>query len=528
MTVEHNYKVLVTTSGVGSRLGDFTTYTNKALINVGDKPAISWIVESYSPSVPIVVTLGHFGTHVREYLAVAYPHRKFEFVEVENFKGSGSSLANSMFQAKMNLQCPFIFHASDTIVQNFEIPEPTENWIASSYSRESNNYSSLNQHMGLVTTFHPKGWSDYDALHIGLVGIKDFQEFWEALTDLLREFPNSSESNDVSVIEKMIAQGIAFRNQPISNWIDTGNLDSLIKGKDLTPSKYFILEKKGESIYFVNRDVIKFFADPEVCAKRIERAAILAPITPPIERKGAHFYSYKFLEGSVLSEDIQQGSVTSLLKWADSSLWSKEKTIEDNKFNQLCEEFYFQKTLKRAQEFFLKSGLSDQEQRINGVIVPKLGSLLEHSRENLVVNGIQSGFHGDFILDNLIQTNQGIRVIDWRQDFAGSLETGDLYYDLAKLNHSFYVSHKAVINNSFKIEYKESNKLDVSVDIFRSQSLVNAENELFKFAESRGYSENRIRLLTSIVWLNMSPLHHHPFDLFLFYFGKLHLLNALG
>ena len=39
------YKVLITTSGVGSRLGDLTNYTNKCLIRVGKKPAISYIVE---------------------------------------------------------------------------------------------------------------------------------------------------------------------------------------------------------------------------------------------------------------------------------------------------------------------------------------------------------------------------------------------------------------------------------------------------------------------------------------------------
>ena len=34
------YKVLITTSGIGSRLGDLTTYTNKCLVRIGNKPAI--------------------------------------------------------------------------------------------------------------------------------------------------------------------------------------------------------------------------------------------------------------------------------------------------------------------------------------------------------------------------------------------------------------------------------------------------------------------------------------------------------
>ena len=39
------YKVLITTSGIGSRLGKLTDFTNKSLVRIGDKPAISHIIE---------------------------------------------------------------------------------------------------------------------------------------------------------------------------------------------------------------------------------------------------------------------------------------------------------------------------------------------------------------------------------------------------------------------------------------------------------------------------------------------------
>jgi NDP-sugar pyrophosphorylase family protein len=55
------YKLLITTSGVGSRLGDITKYTNKSLIKVGSKPVISHIVDLYPEDIEIVVTLGYFG-----------------------------------------------------------------------------------------------------------------------------------------------------------------------------------------------------------------------------------------------------------------------------------------------------------------------------------------------------------------------------------------------------------------------------------------------------------------------------------
>ena len=50
---------------------------------------------------------------------------------------------------------------------------------------------------------------------------------------------------------------------------------------------------------------------------------------------------------------------------------------------------------------------------------------------------------------------------------------------------------------------------------------------LVQYCNQVGVDYRKIEVLTSIVWLNMSPLHGHPFDKFLFYFGKYHLCRSL-
>ena len=79
------YKVLITTSGIGSRLGDLTKYTNKSLVRVGKKPAISYIIEKYPVDIELVITLGYYGNQVRDFLTLAYPERNFNFIEVDKF-----------------------------------------------------------------------------------------------------------------------------------------------------------------------------------------------------------------------------------------------------------------------------------------------------------------------------------------------------------------------------------------------------------------------------------------------------------
>jgi hypothetical protein len=38
----------------------------------------------------------------------------------------------------------------------------------------------------------------------------------------------------------------------------------------------------------------------------------------------------------------------------------------------------------------------------------------------------------------------------------------------------------------------------------------------------------KVEVLRAIIWLNMSPLHHHPLDIFLYYLGKLQLFQVLN
>ena len=73
-------RVLITTSGMGSRLGNLTNGTNKCLVRVADKPSISHIIESYSADTEFVISLGHHGDYVKQYLNLAYPDHTLIYI----------------------------------------------------------------------------------------------------------------------------------------------------------------------------------------------------------------------------------------------------------------------------------------------------------------------------------------------------------------------------------------------------------------------------------------------------------------
>lgn len=503
--VEH--KVLITTSGLGSRLGNLTDYTNKSLIRVADKPAISYIIESYPKDTKFVITLGHYGDHVRQFLQLAYPNYDFTFVEVDKYKGEGSSLGYSILQCKHELNCPFIFHASDTIAKEFEIPKLDKNWIVGSYKEDSSQYRTLNLNSGKLVKINEKGELGYDFSYVGISGIKNFELFFYNLEKLI--YNGHEDTSDVHVINNMLSE-VDFYYKEISygNWFDIGNTSELIKTRKKFSSNIDVLDKKDESIFFFDEFVIKFFYDKNINKNRVSRAYNLKGLVPDIIGATDNFYKYIKAEGKLFSKSVTKNKFIEFLNWSNQNLWIYK---EDSNIENKCYDFYITKTKKRINQFL--NGNQDKEECINGELIPPIYTLIDSIDTNWLCEGISSQFHGDFILDNIIETETGFTLIDWRQDFANDLEIGDMYYDLAKLNHNLTINHDIVNKNLFG--YSKNNCY-----ILINSKLNECEKILHKYIVDKGLDLKKVKTLTALIWINMAPLHEYPFNTFLFNYGK--------
>lgn len=227
MRKKKQYKVLITTSGTGSRLKELTKNKNKVLIDIAGRPAIDYILQKYPDDISLVITLGYKGNQVQKFLKEKYPNKIFEFVGVDKYQGPGSSLGYSMLCAKENLQCPFIFHACDTIVDDEIPPVVDKNWVAGYKTGDSIHYRTLNIKNNKVIWINDKGAKNFDYIHIGLVGVADYQMFWKSMEDLYGENPNDETLNDTFAINQMLEKNLKFDFRPSLTWYDTGNPQAL-------------------------------------------------------------------------------------------------------------------------------------------------------------------------------------------------------------------------------------------------------------------------------------------------------------
>jgi NDP-sugar pyrophosphorylase family protein len=507
------YKVLITTSGVGSRLGELTNYTNKCLIRVSEKPSISYIIESYPDDVEFIITLGHYGNHVKQFLELCYPTKKFKFVYIDKYQGYGSSLGYSLSKCESLINCPFIFHVSDTIISDYTPITPTENYVISSIKENSSQYRTIQYENNKLIKIKEKGELNNYYSYIGVSGIKDYELFFKNLKLILEK--NNEDISDVHVINEMLSN-VNFKTFFIKpdNWYDIGNTTELSRTKKSFNSSYDILDKKDESIFFFNDFVIKFFFDTTINKNRIKRGLKLKNLVPRILGHTDNFYKYELVKGNLFSKSVNVNSFRKFLIWSKNNLW-----IENNNFDvkNLCYEFYIKKTKKRIEEYLVNN---PEISIINNENIPSIHNLIKKIDVDWLSNGIPTQFHGDYILDNIIEIENGFKLIDWRQDFGGELEFGDIYYDLAKLNHNLYVNHDIVKKNLF----------DSSPDncyILINSTLNECREVLHSYIKQNGYDLKKIELLTALIWINMAPLHEYPLNNFLFNFGKYNLHKIL-
>ena len=513
-----SYRVVIPTAGTGSRLGLLTNRINKSLISVGHRPTLSHQIEKFRTDCEFVIALGHKGHFVRQFLELAYPGRKFYFVEVFPFDGPDSGLGYTLRCCAEYLQQPFVFLSCDTLVEE-PIPEPNEDWMGYANRAGYDQYRTLKVNDNNVSAILEKGAATNGPryAYIGLAGVYSHKPFWDAM---LSSGVSALGQGESFGLRNILAQGPIRARQFC--WQDTGSLEALKCTRDQhrKNGEPNILEKEGEAIWFVGDQVIKWSDDESFVQKRVKRSVKLAGFVPPVLQSTANMYAYQRVGGKVLSTAVTLPLFDKFLDYS-RRFWKPAtlSAIEKSAFQSRCHEFYFDKTSERVEAFYELSGRRDGTESINGESMPTLASLFARVDWPHLANGLPGRFHGDFHFENILwnSESQQFTLLDWRQDFAGDLEVGDIYYDLAKLLHGLIVCHELISNDQFRVTWSTDK---IEFKLLRKQELVECEEVLYGWCADKGFSVKKVRILTSLIFLNIAALHHFPYSLFLFALGK--------
>ena len=86
------------------------------------------------------------------------------------------------------------------------------------------------------------------------------------------------------------------------------------------------------------------------------------------------------------------------------------------------------------------------------------------------------------------------------------------------------INHEIITDNLFSIDW---NKDNIKFDFNRKHKLVECERIFEEWVYIMGYDFKKVRVLTSLIFLNIAALHHKPYSLLLYALGKSMLNNEM-
>ena len=517
--------VLIPSAGTGSRLGTFTTNVNKGQMTIGDKPVISYIIEKFKPTDKIIICLGYKGDYLKQVVQACYPDWNIEFVEVDKYEGEGSGPGYSIIKAQELIKGPFYFFCNDGIItDNIEdIPTKT-NVILGSKTKQSRSelYRKLKVVKNKIIEILPKQSSGDDLYsYVGIAYIKDYKKFFEAYYLNPKSFIESGESVGLSNLKNC-------ELYEVKEWYDTGNIELLENAKKKFDNKRYILEKTDESIWFFENRVIKFHIDKNFIKNRVARWNNLKNSEfkiPELLSYSDNIYSYKYLNGTVLSEILNLKEFEHFCESYFNTITTSEIELSEENKLEAYKDFYPNKTLKRIEDYLIKYEDKDIDCVINGVSCLPVSYILKNiDWSNFSKNSKWSKLtHGDFQMENIIKLDdKNYGLIDFRQDFGVTKDIGDIYYDAAKMLHSFYTNDHLTKEGYYQINCINNNEYEV--DVYRTFISTEREKILIKILNHLGFNIQQVYLITCLVILSFTSLHTLPYSKFAFYLGK-YMLN---
>jgi thiamine kinase-like enzyme len=224
--------------------------------------------------------------------------------------------------------------------------------------------------------------------------------------------------------------------------------------------------------------------------------------------------AYDFFAGQTLYEFNNPAAFTPLLDWLETNVWI-DSTVD---IKSASLEFYKTKSLQRISKFLEKYPNLSQVNNIDGVAVKDYQYYLDKIDWEYLATTTRPGFlHGDLQFDNIVISDDlDFKIIDWRHEFAGLIEYGDIYYDLAKMAGGLIINYANIKQHNFNIEI---DKDSVTLSIPSVDHITVYQEQLKKYIVDNNLDYNKVQQLIPIIFWNMSPLHTAPFDLFLWYLG---------
>jgi NDP-sugar pyrophosphorylase family protein len=120
--------VCILAGGIGSRMGEYKSIINKALLPINFKSSINKIFENFPSNTKFIIATGYKKEIIKNYLKII-GNNNVKIVDVKKYTGQGSGPAYSLYKCKKYLKKSFYFISCDTLINKNFPKNQNSNWL---------------------------------------------------------------------------------------------------------------------------------------------------------------------------------------------------------------------------------------------------------------------------------------------------------------------------------------------------------------------------------------------------------------
>jgi dTDP-glucose pyrophosphorylase len=481
------------------------------MIPIGGEPMISHISEQYPESLSVFIACDKNENHIKEYISRRQTDNMTD-ISVKNSDTLGETVLSALrsIEQKVCLEDTHLYiNFADTIVSPIEelrledsvSVSPVENPIRWTVFRESDGRIDNIVDKESINSF------DYDKAFTGVFSFTNPKLYIDCLE---RSSDSHGENMFYSALGRYIMSLDSNLVEP-EKWVDTGHLDTYYQ------SKTHFLNSRQFNSFSIDNDIVKKKSSGGQVQKEkqwYENIPIeLKKYTPRLhdcteDELRIEYVGYPLLRELYLYGDhelhIWNSVYDSIFKMIDN--FSKHEVTSPN--TDHLKQMYVDKSINRLSDIEEKKikPFFNSPVEINGTERPSINTVIRNIPNAIDSSGLLdsetfSVIHGDLHFSNMFFDirSQKIKLVDPRGEF------GDKRYDIAKLRHSVVGGYDFIINDRFNISLKNSDSVEYNLHKLEKHR---QREELFtEWLSSIDVSEEQIKLLESLLWLSMTPLH---------------------
>ncbi|MCC7230081.1 MAG: aminoglycoside phosphotransferase family protein [Fimbriimonadaceae bacterium] len=497
------------------------------LIPISGKVAAERIIEQYAEfDATFYIAIEEGADLVQEHFDF-FPDSRVKLVRV----GKTISIAHTIWRVLESypeaIANPIVLNFADTIVEDLDPELVGQDFICHAATIESQRWTLVKTDRGRIIEVSDKQFqldaSEWTML-LGVWGFSSGSSFHLKLSEC------RAEENRGAFYEAILGYFNGLPNAPVwtesIDYIDCGHADSYYAARrKLISARFFNSLEFNEA----GGTIRKTSANREKLIDEISwlhsLPKELSSYTPTIYDYSRdpnapflemEFYSYPSLDESFVNARFDFDAWEKLFDKLMRLIRRAGKyKVADGRLAEDLHEMYVAKTRSRL-DTIGQSGIDNTalatSVELNGRTIGGLTSVRKQLESVLANAGALDAesfqvIHGDLCLGNILyDAKHGlIKLIDARGRFGRYDIYGDVYYDLAKLSHSILGFYDFIVSDNFKVSERSPGSFELHL---RTSDYHTTVGRIFlKYLKANGFDVARVRLIESLLFLSMIPLH---------------------